>query len=351
MKNAQIFLVAFVLLSISFIRCENKEKDNSNDQIDLKESENYKLAMDYLQQGNLNSFNNAIDKFNLIIKEHPDFSPAYIGLAKTYMNLGPNFNILSPEQTNKYAINAINKALSIDDTSKEVLLSFASVKINCEWDWQAADDTYKKALKLYPENQNVIGSYADFLNVMGKKDEALDLINSLETTQENEFRTFLAYLNDDYEFQINNLNKQIETDSTAGYKNWRLAILYSRVGEHEKAIMALDKQMAAMEGDIDDELALKGYNLGKLNMVEEANEILAKFDELERNNEYVSPALKAWIYCGLGDKESAIAHLEKSIESHAHRAGLGLKNFNFIFSDLKDNPQFVEIEKNISLSI
>ena len=61
-----------------------------------------------------------------------------------------------------------------------------SVKINCEWDWQAADDTYKKALKLYPGNQNVIGSYAYFLNAMGKKDEALDLINSLETTQENE---------------------------------------------------------------------------------------------------------------------------------------------------------------------
>lgn len=350
MKNVQILLAALMLLSIGFICCENKEQGNSNKQIDLQESENYKLAMKYLRQGNLNSFNNAIDKFNLVIGENPDFAPAYIGLARAYINLGPNYNILSPEQTNKYAVDAINKAISIDDTSRQVLLSFANVKINCEWDWQAADVTYKKALKLYPEKQNVIGSYAYFLNAMGKKDEALDLINSFETTQENPFEGFLAFLNKDYEFLINNLKKEI-TDSTGVFKNWQLAILYSRVGEHEKAIEALDKRMAVMKGDIDDELALKAYNLGKLNRVEEANEILVKFDELERNNEYVSPTLKAWIYCGLGDKESAIAHLKNAIESNAHRAGLGLKNFDFIFSDLKDDPQFIEMEKNIGLSI
>jgi hypothetical protein len=104
-----------------------------------------------------------------------------------------------------------------------------------------------------------------------------------------------------------------------------------------------------MKGDIADELALLGYNYGRLGKPDEALAQLARLDEAASNGIYVSPVEKAWIYCGVNDKENALANLEKGFEQRANRMGFDLLFYSFIYQPIADDPRFIELLKKSNL--
>jgi len=81
----------------------------------------------------------------------------------------------------------------------------------------------------------------------------------------------------------------------------------------------------------------------------QALEMLGRLDELSRQGKYVSPALKAWIYSGLKDRDNAILWLTKGYESHAHRMGGDLVYRKSVFEPIADDPRFKELLRKMNL--
>ena len=104
-----------------------------------------------------------------------------------------------------------------------------------------------------------------------------------------------------------------------------------------------------MKGDEVDEVALLGNLYGRTGRRAQALEMLERLDELSRQGKYVSPALKAWIYAGLKERDKAILWLTKGYETRAHRMGLDIMWFKYVFEPIADDPRFKELLRKMNL--
>ncbi len=87
-----------------------------------------------------------------------------------------------------------------------------------------------------------------------------------------------------------------------------------------------------------------GYALAQLGKKSEAQAILV---DLKTTKEYVSPAELAILYIGLGDKEAALASLEKAYA--AHDVQLQYLKVDAHFDSLRSDPRFVELMRKVGL--
>jgi len=131
--------------------------------------------------------------------------------------------------------------------------------------------------------------------------------------------------------------------------HWRLATYYTKVGKFEDAIEHLKIQIPLMKGDEVDEVALLGNLYGRTGRRTEASQMLERLDELSSQGKYVSPALKAWVYSGLNDKDNAILWLTKGYEARSHRMGLDIIWLRYVFEPIADDPRFKELLKKMNL--
>ncbi len=68
---------------------------------------------------------------------------------------------------------AAGKAVELDNTLAEVHYALAVIKTGLEWDWEAAEIAYRKAIELNPNFPDVRAYYSHLLFVMNRPDEAL----------------------------------------------------------------------------------------------------------------------------------------------------------------------------------
>jgi TolB-like protein/DNA-binding winged helix-turn-helix (wHTH) protein/Tfp pilus assembly protein PilF len=116
----------------------------------------------------------AIDYFNQAIEKDPNYAQAYAGLADAYALSGDwEYGILSPEDAFPKAKAAATKALALDDNLAEAHTSLAFVLDLYDWDWESAEQEYKRAIALNPGYATAHHWYAWHLIVMGRNSEAL----------------------------------------------------------------------------------------------------------------------------------------------------------------------------------
>lgn len=77
------------------------------------------------------------------------------------------------------------------------------------------------------------------------------------------------------------------------------------------------------------------------------NEARAILDKLKISKDYVSPTELATIYVGLGDKEGAIASLERA--HAAHDLQLQFLKVDPHMDSLRSDPRFAELMRKVGL--
>jgi serine/threonine protein kinase len=113
----------------------------------------------------------AIEFFNQAIEIDPQYALAYAGIADCY-NLLDIWANLPTSETFPRAKAAAQKALSIDDQLAEAHTSLAYAIHTYEWDWNAAEYEYKRAIELNPNYATARQWYAEFLTATKRFDEA-----------------------------------------------------------------------------------------------------------------------------------------------------------------------------------
>jgi len=341
-------VILIVLLSF---RVSAQEPD-----VDTEAYEIYLKGMEYLEKGGESNLLQAIEHIKRSIGMDSTFALGYAGLSRAYSSIGGNYNILAPEETWPKAQKAAEKAIALDEGLAEGYVALALVKGGKDWDWAGAEEAFKQALNLKPNDIGILFEYGFHLDAIGRSDEANTWIEkactlSPDSPETQAYMRWYKIRTGDTEGVIPQIQKEIASDPSSPYPYFSLALVYAKTGAYEEAAKQLKIQIPLMKGDVVDEVALLGHLYGRMGRRAEALDMLKQLDEIAEKGRYVSPVLKAWIYAGLGDKDEAFHWLQKGYETHAHRAGLGLKFFGFVFEPIREDPRYGELLGKMNLSL
>jgi TolB-like protein/DNA-binding winged helix-turn-helix (wHTH) protein len=120
---------------------------------------------------NVEGFRKAIEYFNQAIEKDPNFALAYSGLADCHTLLtlyGDGVSNMTEAQA------AAKKALQLDSTLAEAHTSLAAVEILHDWDWQGAEQEFRRAIELNPNYAQAPHWYGNLLlDPEGRHEEAI----------------------------------------------------------------------------------------------------------------------------------------------------------------------------------
>ncbi len=265
------------------------------------------------------SFYKAMRYFQEAIKKDPSFAPAYAGLADCYdaLNL---YGAFPPKEGYEGARAAALQALEIDNQAVEPHTSLAYAKVLYEWDWSAAERDYKRALELNPNYVTGHHWYALFLAPMGRFEEAFQEMRKALKLDPlslvlNSHVGWILYFARQYDPAIDQLNKTLEMDPHFPITSYFLGLVHMQKGMYEQAVAELEtaKKLTGSHPGVVGALAHVHAMAGAR---AQAQEFLDQLKQLAKRR-YVSPYYLALAYVGLGDRDQALACMERAYEERS----------------------------------
>ena len=218
-----------------------------------------------------------------------------------------------------------------------------------DWDWSGADREFKRAFELNPNLAEAHLTYANLLSRFGRHEEAIAEVRRAQQIDPLDLRMrvgepvalFFARRYDEALQKLDSLLKLAPDNESAVIFR---AYTYDGAGKYNEAIEDYKKSVSLGDTTMSTQCYL-GYALTQVGRKSEAQAILEK---LKTTKEYVSPAELAVLYVGLGDKEGAIASLEKAYA--AHDLQMQYLKIDQHYDSLRSDPRFVELIKKVGLS-
>jgi eukaryotic-like serine/threonine-protein kinase len=292
----------------------------------------------------------AIEYFQSAIREDPAYALAYAGLADCHNALGSvQFSALPPDESRRRAEEAAEQALKIDSELAEAHSALGTVKLY-NWDWEAAEREFKRAIELNSNYANAHNYYAGYLMSRGRAEESLAASNrareldplSLSISVQ---RGFLLGNARRYDEASEQLRRVIAMDPNHYQSYWFLGHIYAFNGQFDEAVAASEKAVS-LSGRAPGALGMLGLVYGLTGRKGEAAEVLNELLELNKRR-YVTPAVVAWVYIGLGDKDQAFVWLEKAYQEHSFY--IAYFKANPIADSLRSDPRFADLVRRVGL--
>ncbi|MEJ2719981.1 MAG: protein kinase [bacterium] len=138
----------------------------------LEAYDHYLKGIYYWNKLTPGGFERSIECFEKAIEEDPHYALAYAGAADSRW-LSSFWGNLPPRQTYPKAREAARKAIEIDETIGEAHASLGAVHTFYDWDWEAAEREFIRALELVPTSPYTRIYYSLYLNLMRRHDDAV----------------------------------------------------------------------------------------------------------------------------------------------------------------------------------
>ncbi len=297
----------------------------------------------------------SVGDFEEAVELDAGYAPAWAGLASAYalMTIAP-FDLVSPLQIMPGAEKAAKRALELDNTLPEAHTALALVDHHYRWKWAEAETHYKRAIELNPDYAAAHLWYSWMLLALGRREEAMRQIDeTMRIVQETDPNRLVAvhatraqafYLGRQFEQAVQECAKGLQLDSKHFMLLYVMGRSYMRLGEKDKAIAQLEK--ASSPGQIPLVDAALGLAYAVTGRLEEAKKIGNSFKHLLETR-YIPPTYFGMLYAGLGDRERAMAWLEKALRERAD--GLTWLNVDPMMDDMRKDERFMELVKKIGL--
>ena len=118
----------------------------------------------------------ALSLFEQAVAIDPDYAMAHAGLASTYLRMSSTALLrpLPVDEAMPMARQAAERALALDESLAEAWAVLGRVKMEYDWDWDAAEADLTHAVALNASSVEALAATAEFLSVMGRHDEAIE---------------------------------------------------------------------------------------------------------------------------------------------------------------------------------
>jgi eukaryotic-like serine/threonine-protein kinase len=275
----------------------------------------------------------------------PSFAAAYTGLAETYLGRAYS-NQMPAAEGYETAEGLLARALTQDPDSSLAHTLSGMVKLFYRCDRAGADKELSRAVELNPGDMDALTYHSYYLLEIGRTDEAIAekkrVLQSdpgdAGTSSEIGLYLIRAGRNDE---AIVQLQETLELNPNDPDALWRLGTAYINTHRYEQAVEQLTRAVAA---DFDHDpryLGTLGYAYARWGRRSDAQRVISQLDELGRQR-YLSPALVARIYAGLGDESRALDFLAKA------RPGDRPFPSDAAFDGLHSNPRFAGLARRLN---
>jgi eukaryotic-like serine/threonine-protein kinase len=286
----------------------------------------------------------ALELFQEAVAADPMYAPAYSGIADASALLA-SWQFASAKENFPQAAKAAERALELDPSLADAHASLGFVKLNWEWDWEAAMRELRTAIALNPSHETAHRWLSAFLAGIGRDDEAvpiaqraieLDPISVLPRMNLG-IVAFLAWRFEDAEMEF---RRVIEKDPNFVRAYAFLACSLSFMDRHDEAISVA---LTGVERSNRHTMLLfaLGIVMARGGKIDEAREIFTPIlPEL-------TPFYGATVYAMLQEDSAALDTLEKSPEARSDwMYSVGRQPW---FRQYHSHPRFVKLLEDLSL--
>jgi tetratricopeptide (TPR) repeat protein len=141
--------------------------------------EAYNLALQgrfFLERRGREDLERAVEYFRRSRERDPDYAPAWAGLSRAYAYQAAS-GFAPVADGHRRAREAAEKALALDPQLADAHLAMGWIQLAYDWDWAAADASFRRALDLEPGNALALRRVAVQAVTHGRWDEAIDLLS------------------------------------------------------------------------------------------------------------------------------------------------------------------------------
>lgn len=307
----------------------------------------YLKGLFYWSQRTPESLKKSAEYFQQAIAKDPGYAPAYASLADFY-GVSSQYGVMSSKESLSKAKAAAMKALELDDSLAEAHAALADALVQ-DYDWKAAEIEYRRALQLNPGSARVHYLYGlGFLSPLGRHAEA---ISEIQRARELDPLSLIINANlgvtfvlaREYDQAIQQCLGTLEMDPHFVPARGSLALAYQGKGMLEENIVEVQKALAdayvpQVVAALARAYALAGKRAPALRTMEELNQLSKRT--------YVSSYDVATVYVALGEKERALAELERAYDEHSER--LIWLRVDWRFDDLHPDPRFQDLLRRMN---
>jgi eukaryotic-like serine/threonine-protein kinase len=299
-------------------------------------------------QRNYDSFQQAKEYFEQAIALDPNYAKAYAGLADAYQFLAAS-DPRSYKENYEKARNAYKRALELEPTLAEAHASAGLVAMNYDWDWPLAEQELRRAIALDPNKALFYDWYAEYLMAVGRTNESLA---NMERARELDSSSVLInsdlgkllWLGRRYDEAERQLKETLLMDPDFTQARWWLGLTYLMKHRFDDAIAEFSPPERTPTGTPAWGWGLSAYAYAMAGRKREAEQMLEKIKNDLSSGDDVAIMLT---YIGLGDKDRALACLERDYENH-YTTMISLKS-NPVFDPLRADPRFLDLVRRVNL--
>jgi TolB-like protein/DNA-binding winged helix-turn-helix (wHTH) protein/Flp pilus assembly protein TadD len=258
----------------------------------------------------------AVQHFRQAAERDPGYALAWAGLAVAFGSAPINGDA-PPRAVWAQARDAASRALQAGPDLAEVQAGAGLVQFWLEWDWAAAEASFKRAVQIdpnYPVGHRLLGIA---LSHLGRHDEAAGPMRRVRELE-----------------PLHPMNHSLSAQVALNARNPRAALAHARhsavihpefwiahyqaaqaheqLGEYDLALEALARAAPGVNSKI---LSLRGYLLARRARTAEARDVIAILEATARNK-YVPPYAMALVAAGLDDRDAAVTWLERAHAVH-----------------------------------
>jgi TolB-like protein/Tfp pilus assembly protein PilF len=258
---------------------------------------------------------------------------------------------LSPEEAGPRAAAAATRAIEIDPALSEPHASLGLVKFWYEWDWQAAEEEFLRAIELNPSYASARQWYASYLSAMGRVDEAqAELRRARDLDPHSLVLNMNAadpfFFGRQFDLAAAHLLALLEQEPRFFPALFNLGRVYLEQGRYDEAIGAFE-QAAQCSGNHEDRLALaQAYALsGK---TDEARSILKEAMDNADGRYHASPMI-ARVHLGLGERDNAFEWLRRGIAERSF--WIVFLKMDPVYDPIRSDPRFQDLLKRTGFTM
>ena len=248
----------------------------------------------------------AAEYFQRAIDADPNFAPAFVGMAQAHENLliGSNSTVRR---------RAAERAVEIDPAYSDARVVLGWVKWQPYLDWQGAEQEFRHAIALNPNNSNAHDGLAGLLGAIGRLDEALregQIAQELDPNQDH--LSDALWRRRDYDGTIAIQRMMLKRHPDDGYLHEYLFETYTVKGMHEEAIQEGQQALrlfglSEAAARVQHAFTIAGYR-GAI------RQVAKEFEDLQAAKQAFLPGNLAHFYTILGEKDRAFYWLQQAYE-------------------------------------